>query len=120
MADLNPGLEPRQRHRGCRIESFVARGGMGVIYRARSSASNAPSRSKVVAPELARDETCARDYLLSPHAPRAMRDRCSVRPDTPRPTANGNVRRSTAVWTIFVGTPNSATLAQHPIAVAWF
>jgi hypothetical protein len=32
----------------------------------------------------------------------------------------GNVQRSAAVWTIFVGTPHSATLAQRPIAIAWF
>ena len=32
----------------------------------------------------------------------------------------GSVQRSTAAWTIFVGTPHSATLAMRPIAVAWF
>jgi hypothetical protein len=32
----------------------------------------------------------------------------------------GDVQRSAAVWTVFVGTPHSATLAMRPIAVAWF
>ena len=32
----------------------------------------------------------------------------------------GNVQRSAATWTIFVGTPHSATLSMRPIATAWF
>lgn len=32
----------------------------------------------------------------------------------------GNVHRSGQVWTIYEGTPHSATLALKPIAVAWF
>jgi hypothetical protein len=32
----------------------------------------------------------------------------------------GNVQRSGPAWTIYVGTPHSATLSLRPIAVAWF
>ena len=32
----------------------------------------------------------------------------------------GNVQRSGPAWMIFVGTPNSSTLAPRPIMVAWF
>jgi serine/threonine protein kinase len=56
MADLNPGLEPGSVIGGYRIESFVARGGMGVIYRATQLGLERTVALKLVAPELAHDE----------------------------------------------------------------
>jgi len=56
MADLNGGLEPGSVIGGYRIESRVARGGMGVIYRATQLELERTVAVKLVAPELAHDE----------------------------------------------------------------
>jgi serine/threonine protein kinase len=42
---------------GYRVESFIARGGMAVVYRARDLALSRPVALKLIAPELASNET---------------------------------------------------------------
>jgi serine/threonine protein kinase len=56
MADLNTGVEPGSVIGGYRIESIVARGGMGVIYRATQLELERTVALKLVAPELAHDQ----------------------------------------------------------------
>jgi serine/threonine protein kinase len=41
---------------GYRIDSFLAKGGMGVVYRATQVALDRPVALKLIAPELARDD----------------------------------------------------------------
>lgn len=56
MADVQTGLAPGTLIGGYRVESFVARGGMGVIYKATQLALQRTVALKLVAPELAHDE----------------------------------------------------------------
>ena len=50
-------LAPGDELAGYRVESYVARGGMAVVYRARDVALGRPVALKVIAPELAMNET---------------------------------------------------------------
>ena len=56
MANLEAGLTSGSQFGGYRIESFVARGGMGVVYKATQLALDRAVALKLVAPELAHDE----------------------------------------------------------------
>jgi serine/threonine protein kinase len=57
VANLEATLTAGSMFGGYRIESFLARGGMGVIYRATQLALQRIVALKVVAPELAHDES---------------------------------------------------------------
>jgi serine/threonine protein kinase len=48
---------------GYRIESFIARGGMAVIYRARDTRLNRPVALKVLAPELTENESFRKRFM---------------------------------------------------------
>jgi serine/threonine protein kinase len=56
VVNLQAGLTPGSMFGGYRIESFVARGGMGVVYKATQLALQRIVALKLVAPELADDE----------------------------------------------------------------
>src|SRR5436309_13845449 len=57
------GLSPGGVFAGYRIEELLARGGMGVIYRAIESRPERTVALKVVAPELAADDTFRARFL---------------------------------------------------------
>jgi serine/threonine protein kinase len=51
---------------GCRVESLVGRGGMGVVYRATDLSLERPVALKLIAPELAQDERFRARFLKEP------------------------------------------------------
>ncbi|MEA2323173.1 MAG: hypothetical protein QOD81_3023 [Solirubrobacteraceae bacterium] len=52
-----PRLEPGSIFAGYRIEGLIARGGMGVVYRAKDLDLDRPVALKIIAPEYTQDET---------------------------------------------------------------
>ena len=51
---------------GYRIDSLVGRGGMGVVYRATDLSLERPIALKLIAPELAENETFRARFLREP------------------------------------------------------
>ena len=57
---------------GYRIESYIARGGMAVVYRARDIALQRPVALKLIAPELAMDEQFRKRFMREPELAAAI------------------------------------------------
>ena len=72
-------LAPGSGFAGYRIESFVGRGGMGVVYRATDLSLDRPVALKLIAPELADDERFRERFLREPRLAASL-DHSSVIP----------------------------------------
>ena len=59
-------ISPGATFGGYRVESLVARGGMGVVYRALDISLERPVALKLIAPELAEDERFRARFLMEP------------------------------------------------------
>jgi hypothetical protein len=59
-------ISPGATFGGYRVESLVARGGMGVVYRAIDLSLERPVALKLIAPELAGDERFRSRFLMEP------------------------------------------------------
>jgi serine/threonine protein kinase len=66
-------ISPGATFGGYRVESLVARGGMGVVYRALDISLQRPVALKLIAPELAEDERFRSRFLMGASSPRASR-----------------------------------------------
>ena len=64
---------PGELFAGYRVESMVGRGGMGVIYRATDLSLERPIALKLIAPELAENETFRARFLREPKLAAAPR-----------------------------------------------
>jgi ABC-type branched-subunit amino acid transport system substrate-binding protein/streptogramin lyase len=60
---MTAALAPGTTFAGYRVESLVARGGMGVVYRATDLSLQRPAALKLIAPELAEDERFRSRFL---------------------------------------------------------
>ncbi|HEX6026628.1 MAG TPA: protein kinase [Solirubrobacter sp.] len=65
-------LPSDSRFAGYRIDSIVARGGMGVVYRATDLSLERPVALKLIAPELSEDELFRRRFLKEPRLAAAL------------------------------------------------
>src|SRR3954454_10081088 len=72
-------LRSGSRFAGYRIESFVGRGGMGVVYRATDLSLDRPVALKLIAPELADDPRFRERFLVAPRLAASL-DHASVVP----------------------------------------
>jgi ABC-type branched-subunit amino acid transport system substrate-binding protein len=72
-------LAPGSSFAGYRIESFVGRGGMGVVYRATDLSLDRPVALKLIAPELADDPRFRERFLVEPRLAASL-DHASVVP----------------------------------------
>ena len=63
---MTVAISPGATFGGYRIESLVARGGMGVVYRALDISLQRPVALKLIAPELAEDERFRSRFLMEP------------------------------------------------------
>jgi hypothetical protein len=59
-------ISPGAMFGGYRVEALVARGGMGVVYRALDVSLQRPVALKLIAPELAEDERFRSRFLMEP------------------------------------------------------
>jgi len=76
---MTGGLVPGSGFAGYRIESFVGRGGMGVVYRATDLSLDRPVALKLIAPELADDPRFRERFLVEPRLAASL-DHASVVP----------------------------------------
>src|SRR6187200_2189952 len=60
---MTSAFVPGTSFAGYRVESLVARGGMGVVYRATDLSLQRPAALKLIAPELAEDERFRSRFL---------------------------------------------------------
>ena len=63
---MTVAISPGATFGGYRVESLVARGGMGVVYRALDLSLERPVALKLIAPELAEDERFRARFLREP------------------------------------------------------
>ena len=69
---MSAAIAPGEVFAGYRIEAVVARGGMGVVYRATDLRLDRPVALKLVAPELADDERFRSRFLKEPRLAAAL------------------------------------------------
>ena len=109
MADVRVALVPGTVFGGYRIESFVARGGMGMIYKATQLALDRTVALKLVAPELADDEDFRERFKREAHRAAAI-DHSNIVPVYEAGEIDGQLFLA---MRFVVGTDLQTTLAQE-------